>query len=108
MLHSLVTDLKSSLASMIRDIGPKSHLLLWLLSVGGVTAHAMAERSWFVGHLVVVITELEIESWNSMRQHLVKLAFHDNFCDKAFGALWAETRQKQEDLNIMSTTPQQA
>lgn len=100
MLHTLVRDLKSSLTHMIRAVGTQSHLLLWLLSVGGITAHSMPERSWFVGHLVVVITDLHIQTWDAMRQHLVKLAFHDNFCDISFNALWNEVRQKQEVLNL--------
>jgi len=35
-----------------------------------------------------------------MRQYLVQLAFHDNFCDISFNALWVEVRRKQEMLNI--------
>lgn len=85
---------------MIQAIGTKSHLLLWLLSVGGVTAHAMPERSWFVGHLVVVIADLEIRSWSYMRQNLVQLALHDNFCDVSFHSLWNEVKAKQELLNV--------
>lgn len=121
MLHTLVRDLKASLTHMIRAVGTRSHLLLWLLSVGGITAHSMPERSWFVGHLVVVVTDLGIRDWRSMRQvsqmskscstigrwltlaqHLIQLAFHDNFCDISFEKLWLEVRQKQE---LLSLTP---
>ena len=99
MLHTLVRDLKASLSHTIRAIGMQSHLLLWLLSVGGITAHSMPERKWFVGHLVVAVTDLGIESWETMRQNLVKLAFHDNFCDISFNELWVEVRQKQDALS---------
>ena len=105
MLHTLVRDLKSSLVYLLRALGTKNHLLLWLLSVGGITAHSMPERSWFVGHIVVVITDLGIETWEVMRQNLVKLAFHDNFCDKSFNALWVEARNKQEALSLGGETP---
>lgn len=101
MLTSLVRDIKASLTHMIRAVGTQSHLLLWLLSVGGLTAHSMPERSWFVGHLVVVVTDLRIDSWEDMRQHLVKLAFHDNFCDIGFHRLYEEVSRKQEVLNIV-------
>ncbi|KAK1068697.1 hypothetical protein LTR74_005355 [Friedmanniomyces endolithicus] len=107
MLHQLVRDLKSSLTHMIRAVGTRSHLLLWLLSVGGITAHKMPERGWFVGHLVVVITDLGIEDWLGMRQHLIKLAFHDNFCDESFGLLWREVRARQELLNVAPVPPTQ-
>jgi hypothetical protein len=30
----------------------------------------------------------------------IKLAFHDNFCDRSFHILWDEVRKKQEDLNL--------
>ncbi|KAK0275231.1 hypothetical protein LTR35_011279 [Friedmanniomyces endolithicus] len=107
MLHQLVRDLKSSLTHMIRAVGTRSHLLLWLLSVGGITAHKMPERGWFGGHLVVVITDLGIEDWLGMRQHLIKLAFHDNFCDESFGLLWREVRARQELLNVAPVPPTQ-
>ena len=101
MLHTLVRDLKASLTYVIHAIGTRSYLLLWLLSVGGITAHSMPERAWFVGHLVVVVTDLEILDWPSMRRHLVHLAFHDNFCDISFNALWEEVHRKQQVLNLM-------
>ncbi|KAK4889150.1 hypothetical protein LTR27_012053 [Elasticomyces elasticus] len=105
MLSQLVRDLKSSLTRMIRAVGTRSHLLLWLLSVGGITAHKMPERAWFVGHLVVVITDLGIKQWAAMRQHLIQLAFHDNFCDESFGKLWQEVRARQERLNLTPVQP---
>ncbi|KAF2158833.1 hypothetical protein M409DRAFT_30705 [Zasmidium cellare ATCC 36951] len=102
MLHALVRDIKSSLTKMIGATGTHSHLLLWLLGVAGITAHSMPERAWFVGHLVVVVQDLEIKSWQVFRSNLVKLAFHDNFCDVSFQALWDEVRQKQDALDVYS------
>lgn len=98
MLHASVRDIKSSLARMIAAMGTRSHLLLWLLGVAGITAHSMPERAWFVGHLVVVVQDLEIKSWEAFRSYLVKLAFHDNFCDVSFQALWEEVRLEQDAL----------
>lgn len=102
MLHALVRDIKGSLTRMIGAIGTRSHLLLWLLGVAGITAHSMPERAWFVGHLVVVVQDLEIKSWEVFRSYLVKLAFHDNFCDVSFQALWEEVRRKQDALDQYS------
>ncbi len=100
MLHTLVRDLKASLTYMMRATGTQSRLLLWLLSVGGITAHSMPEQAWFVGHLVVAVTDLDIRTWEAMRQNLVQLAFHDNFCDKSFNALWEEVQSKRQSLNL--------
>lgn len=102
MLHALVRDIKGSLTRIIAAIGSRSHLLLWLLGVAGITAHSMPERAWFVGHLVVVVQDLEIRSWEVFRSYLVKLAFHDNFCDVSFQALWDEVQQKQDALGQFS------
>lgn len=76
MLHTLVRELKTSLTHMIRAVGTGNHLLLWLLAVGGITAHSMPERNWFVGHLVVIITDLQIQDWETMRGFMVQLAMH--------------------------------
>jgi hypothetical protein len=101
MLHTLVRDLKASLTHLIQAVGTRSHLLLWLLCVGGITAHSMApERSWYIGHLVVVTSDLGIRSWEELRGYLVQLAFHDNFCDTSFHQLWDEVQQKQDFLSV--------
>ncbi|KAK4495178.1 hypothetical protein PRZ48_013505 [Zasmidium cellare] len=100
MLHALVRDIKVSPTRMINAIGTGGHLLLWLLGVAGITAHSMPERAWFVGHLVVVVQDLEIKSWETFRSNLVKLAFHDNFCDVSFQMLWEEVRRKQDALDL--------
>ncbi|KAI7493322.1 hypothetical protein KC367_g8643 [Hortaea werneckii] len=94
MLHALVRDLKASLTRLLHAKSSHSHLLLWLLSVGGVTAHSMPERSWFVGHLSVIVTDLNIRTWEDMRAHIVALALHDQFCDINSFALWQEVEQK--------------
>jgi hypothetical protein len=103
MLHTFVRDLKASLTHLLRAVGSRSHLLLWLLCVGGITAHSMIpERSWYIGHLVVVTSDLDIRTWDQLRGYLVQLAFHDNFCDISFHQLWDEVRQKQD---LLSVTP---
>ncbi|KAK6441433.1 hypothetical protein LTR95_002336 [Oleoguttula sp. CCFEE 5521] len=100
MLHTLVRDLKSALTQVLSSLaGRSTHLLLWLLAVGGITAHSMPERSWFVGHLVVAITDLDIGNWDPFREYLVALAFHDNFCDISFQALWVEVERKRATLD---------
>ena len=90
MLHALVRNLKASLTRLLHAKSSRTHLLLWLLSVGGITAHSMPERSWFVGHLSVIVTDLNIRIWEDMRGHLVALTLHDQFCDINSFALWQE------------------
>ncbi|GAB1735816.1 hypothetical protein NU219Hw_g5157t1 [Hortaea werneckii] len=94
MLHALVRDLKASLTRLLHAKSSRSHLLLWLLSIGGITAHSMPERSWFVGHLSVIATDLNIWTWEDMRGHLVALALHDQFCNINAFALWQEVVRK--------------
>jgi hypothetical protein len=54
------------------------------------------------GHLVVVTTDLRIQTWDELRGYLTQSAFHDNFCDISFQQLWDNVRQKQD---LLSVTP---
>lgn len=100
LLHAAARDLKSSLIRTMQHTNHNPQLLLWLHAVGGVTAHSMVERSWFVGHLVVLTTDMRIDSWETFRAYLVELAFHNNFCEFNFNLLWLEVQQKKSQLAL--------
>jgi hypothetical protein len=104
LLHNLTLSLKTSLSQVFSSLSNmNNHLLLWLLSVGGITAHSMVpERAWFVGHLVVAVTDLDIKSWEAFRRYLVQLAFHDNFCNTSFASLWKEVWRKKGRVGCCS------
>lgn len=95
LIAGLVRDLKASTARSMHKGKVRTDLLLWLLAVGGNSAHAMPERVWYVAHLVNVVRELGIQ-WATMRQSLVKFTLHNTFCDKSFHHLWKEVYDKQD------------
>ena len=100
MVNALVYKLKASLTKMIQYVGTANQLLVWLLAVGGVSAFAMPERSWYVGHLVVVTTDLDIESWEEMKRYLIKVMELAVFCEESFSLLWDEVAAKKENLRL--------
>jgi len=90
---------------MMFTLAPPDHALLpWLLSVGGVCA-SDPERKWFVGHLVSVITDMDINSWGEMKSHCVKVIWSDVWCDQPFRELWEEVKRKIDILDIIDIDP---
>ena len=86
----------------------RNEFLLWLLAVGGISAVKMGERGmsykmpehhWFVGHLVFLVADLNINNWDEFRQHLFKVTRYDNFCEVSLGTLWREVALKKEALD---------
>ena len=98
--NTLVHRLKASLTSLMLSVGMGNPLLLWLLSVGGVSAPRMPERGWFVGHLVVVVGDLNIQSWAEMRQSLMRVTWHDSICEMSYGNLYQEVVSRAEALKL--------
>nr|POE61286.1 hypothetical protein CFP56_78024 [Quercus suber] len=103
LLHAMVRELKASTSRAMELSSNASKTLLWLLAVGGITAHSMPERSWFLGHLAVVVNDLNIQTWDEMRTVLLELVLHDDFCDVSYRELWTGLAQK---LEPSSTTPE--
>lgn len=101
MITGLTVELKSSLAKLILTGNPPSDLLLWLLSIGGASAHRHPDlRFWFVSQLVVVMTDIGVRSWEDMRRYLVHFAMHSNWCEEGFYGLWQDTFRQLEVLDI--------
>ncbi|KAI9812198.1 MAG: hypothetical protein M1827_004864 [Pycnora praestabilis] len=98
MVNALVHRLKDSLGSVDTSDAARNPLLLWLLSVGGVAACRLPEHGWFIGHLVVLIGDLDIRSWWHMRGYLTRFVWHDVFCEDPFQILWEQIVIKRDDL----------
>ena len=98
MVSTLMHKLRDSLKGVFLAIGTYDKLILWLLSVGAISANNKPERSWFVGHLVVAATDLDLQSWDQMRGYLLELPWFDSFCETSFGLLWQETTTKRASL----------
>ena len=112
MINTLVHKLKAALTWILPPLGERrNELSLWLLAIGGISAVKMEERGmsykmpehqWFLGHLVVLVADLNINNWDEFRQHLVKVTWYDNFCEDSLGRLWREIALKKEALDSMN------
>jgi len=100
MINTMVHKLKLSLSQLL-SLAPSDHPLLpWLLSVGGIYS-APPERNWFVGHLVPVVVDMHLHSWEEMKPHLTKVLWMEFFCELPFKELWEEVEAKRKDLDLV-------
>ncbi|KAI9710308.1 MAG: hypothetical protein M1820_002802 [Bogoriella megaspora] len=104
MVSTLVHDLKSSLEFYMVFLALHANLVLWMFFVGGVSAWAMPERAWFVGHLVVMTEDFGIQTWEQMRNRLTSVVWYAVFCEDSFRKLWGEVETKSRILNAQSSS----
>lgn len=71
LVNTMIHKLRSSLETMLSLVPLNYPLLTWILSVRGIYS-VVPERNWFIGHLVPVVREMGIRSWEDMRAHLMK------------------------------------
>lgn len=79
--------------------GAGSALLLWLLAAGGVGALGAPVRTWYVGHLAAMVTEMGIETWEQMRSILQSVIWHDLQDAPTHKLLWDEVVERIEYLD---------
>lgn len=96
LLHQLMETLKDLLLSWTS--GSKT-LLLWILSVSGVSAAQTAERAWFVSHIVELTDEMQISTWEDMKSYICRVIWHELLCAKSHRKLWEEVTSKRKELN---------
>jgi len=104
IITSLIRDLKRALTPVLAEglsvpepqqEAQYTELLVWLLAVGGVSAHSMPERGWFVAHLQALVPRLEMSEWLHFQQTLKSFTFHDLMCDRSYSILWREVMNEQ-------------
>jgi hypothetical protein len=64
----------------------------------------MTKHDWFVGHFVVVVSELGIGEWEGpagLRSVLVRFVWHDIFCEGPFREVWEEVKERKEMLKLL-------
>ncbi|KAL9108826.1 MAG: hypothetical protein Q9227_006483 [Pyrenula ochraceoflavens] len=109
LVNSLSSRLRNLLASLLPYFSPSSaphpprrttqEILLWLFSVGAVSARSnVVEREWYLGHLVMLTDEVGTDDWEGMKRTLTKMMWNDILCERSFGALWRDVVAKREEL----------
>lgn len=97
LLHRLIASLRTLLGSL--KFG-NNMLVHWIFAAGGVATAGMPERKWFVGHLVEVIQQMNIDNWESWRAQLTCIVWHENLCGRKYRALWEEIDGKRKELEV--------
>lgn len=90
-LQTLVTRLKTWLGRLyVYGYGTDSaHLLLWMLTLGGIAALGKPERPWFASRLAIVLQRLNI-TWEDAQEILETFLWLENACGTEGRELWFE------------------
>ncbi len=65
-------------------------MLLWVLTVGGIAASNMPERTWYLAMLRRSIVQTGLLSWRGLRTHLKSILWLDSACEPGALILWNE------------------
>jgi hypothetical protein len=66
--------------------------LIWILTLGGIAANDIPERTWFVSALADTMSQTGVQTWHSLKAILEAMIWYDAACDLAAEALWFECR----------------
>jgi hypothetical protein len=95
LMHQLIACLKALLSIPGHS---NNCLLLWIVSVGGVSALNMPERAWFVSHLAEMTEDMGIENWDEMKACVSRGIWHERLVGKSHKNLWNEVEGKRRVL----------
>lgn len=101
LMNSNLHKLKNSLEIMLRLVDTKNSLLLWLLFVGGVSSRTLPEHKWFTGQLSVVVTDLNLMSWDDIKLCLNRFPWTDEFCESSYRRLWEDVVGLMGSLSLI-------
>ncbi|PTU22136.1 hypothetical protein P175DRAFT_0523291 [Aspergillus ochraceoroseus IBT 24754] len=73
--------------------------LLWVLTLGGISAHNRPNRSWYVNMLKHVVLHNDIQSWADLSGILGIIAWYPRACDKPGHDLWLEVENSRGVFN---------
>lgn len=96
VVSNILHELQSACRSLL-SLGCRTPLLVWVMAVGGVGALGTPERKWFVGHMVGLVTDLGITSWEEFRRLLMKVIWHEHQDESTHRLFWEEMNVKLDD-----------
>jgi hypothetical protein len=69
------------------------HVILWAITLGGISTGSSSERAWFLHKFVEVSSKLGLYQWSRIQECLSSLLWLDFVCEKEGVALWLEARE---------------
>jgi hypothetical protein len=97
LVNSLLLQLKVSLSCLDHSIMDLT-LLFWIFVVGGIQAVDTIERRWFMGYIVILMNDLNLDSRSAATAALHEVIWHERFCELPFEILWGEALSMQQNL----------
>ena len=91
---NLVLRLRNLLTHAI-PASPKAHLhvILWAVTLGGISTSSSSERVWFLYQFAEVSTKLGLYQWSKIQECLSSLLWLDFVCEKEGVQLWLGARE---------------
>jgi hypothetical protein len=87
---------------------PKAHLhvMLWAITLGGISTSSSSERVWFLSKFAEVSTKLGLYQWSRIQECLSSFLWLDFICEKEGVQLWLEARELiHQDHKVVEPEP---
>ena len=86
--------------SFERQIPAPPTLMLWILTLGGISALGMTERGWFIRQIARIVTTYPSEygTWEDVGRVMHRFLWLDSACDTAGRLLWSEVEQQRHSI----------
>jgi hypothetical protein len=75
-------------------------VLIWVLTLGGIAATGLPERTWFVAKLGWITAYSGVHKWRDLKQVLESMLWLDCACDCAGQQLWDEVDSAVSGVKI--------
>jgi len=66
--------------------------MLWITTLGAISAFGLGERSWYISVLERLTNRLNMHSWHEMKIELEKFLWYDNISSSDGHTLWKEIK----------------
>ena len=83
------------------------HIILWAITLGGISTGSSSDRVWFLCRLAEVSTKLGLYQWSQIQECLSSLLWLDFVCEKEGMLLWLGARELiHQDHKVVYPEPQ--
>lgn len=90
LVTCLQAELRESNCESTFCSGDANGVLLWVLTLGGIAATGLPERTWFAATLGRVAARSGLSEWQDLERFLVLMPWLDSACGYAGRQLWGE------------------
>lgn len=93
LINTILHKLKDSLSDVLPCSPAENVLVLWLLMIGGAASWKLpAERAWFLSFMIDTATELELNSWDKVKDSMRRVMWIEGMNESPFMQLWEDAK----------------